>query len=98
MERLIVHPDNKEQLAALKTFMKAFKIAFEVEKSPYNPEFVAKIQESREQVKRGEVRVVNLAEIEKSSYDPKFVEMIRKGHKDLKTGKGIKVDIDNLWK
>ena len=63
METLIVHPDNKEQLAAMKTIMKAFKISFEVRKSTYNTEFVAKIQESREQVKRGETRVVNIADL-----------------------------------
>jgi hypothetical protein len=63
METLIVHPGNKEQLVALKTFMKAFNISFEEEKSPYNPEFVAKIQESREQVKRGETRIVNIADL-----------------------------------
>lgn len=65
METLIVHPENKEQLAALKSFMKAFKISFEEGKSPY---------------------------------DPEFVEMIQQGEQDLKEGKGIKVDIDNLWK
>ena len=59
----MVHPDNKEQLAALKTFMTAFKITFDVRKSPYNPEFVAKIQESREQVKRGETQFVNIADL-----------------------------------
>ncbi len=37
METLIVHPDNKKQLAALKTIMKAFKISFEVKKSSYSP-------------------------------------------------------------
>lgn len=63
METLIVHPENKEQLVALKAFMKAFKISFEEGKQPYNPEFVAKIQESREQVKRGETRVVNIADL-----------------------------------
>jgi hypothetical protein len=62
METLIVHPQNKEQLDALKTFMKAFKISFEEEK-PYDPEFVAKIQESRRQVKRGETRVVNIDDL-----------------------------------
>jgi len=65
METLIVHPDTKEQLAALKTFMKAFKISYEDEIS---------------------------------TYDPEFVEMIRQGDEDLKAGKGVKVDIDNLWK
>ena len=65
METLIVHPENKTQLEAMKTFMKAFKISFEEEKSPYNPE---------------------------------FVKMIKQGDEDLKAGKGVKVDIDNLWK
>ncbi|QEC75827.1 DUF2683 family protein [Mucilaginibacter ginsenosidivorax] len=62
METLIVHPQNKEQLDALKAFMKALKISFEAEK-PYDPEFVAKIQESRRQVKRGETRVVNIDDL-----------------------------------
>ena len=65
METLIVHPDNKEQLVALKTFMKAFKISFTEGKS---------------------------------GYDPEFVEMIKQGDEDLKAGKGVKVDLDNLWK
>jgi uncharacterized membrane protein (DUF106 family) len=63
MESLIVHPENKKQLNALKAFMKAFKISFEEEKSVYDPEFVAKIQESREQAKRGETRVINIADL-----------------------------------
>ena len=64
METLIVHPENKEQLNALKLFMKAFKISFEESKA-YNPEFVAMILQSEE---------------------------------DIKAGKGVKVDVDNLWK
>jgi len=63
MGTLIIHPDNKEQLTALKAFMKAFKISFEEKESPYNPEFVAMIQESREQVKKGETRVVNISDL-----------------------------------
>jgi uncharacterized membrane protein (DUF106 family) len=63
MATLIVHPGNKEQLAALKAFMKAFKISFEEEQSSYNPEFVAKINNSREQVKKGETRVINIADL-----------------------------------
>lgn len=53
METLIAHPANKEQLNALKVFMKALKVDFKVEKSLYNPEFVKKILESREAVKNG---------------------------------------------
>jgi hypothetical protein len=63
METLIVHPENKEQLTAMKSFMKAFKISFEEESSVYSQEFVAKIKESREQVKRGETRVVNIDDL-----------------------------------
>ncbi|MDB5125337.1 MAG: hypothetical protein JWP94_3466 [Mucilaginibacter sp.] len=53
METLIAHPANKEQLNALKAFMKALKVDFKVEKSPYNPEFVKKILDGREAVKNG---------------------------------------------
>jgi hypothetical protein len=61
METLIVHPDNKEQLNALKAFMKAFKISFE--EKEYDPEFASKIQKSREQVKNGETRIVNITDL-----------------------------------
>jgi hypothetical protein len=55
METVIMHPKNKEQLLALKAFAKTLKIDFETEKSPYNPEFVAKIKKSIEQAKQGKV-------------------------------------------
>jgi len=53
METVIAHPANKEQLNALKAFMKALKVDFQVEKSPYNPEFVAKIEKSRQEIEEG---------------------------------------------
>jgi outer membrane protein OmpA-like peptidoglycan-associated protein len=37
-------------------------------------------------------------EEEKSNYDPEFVKMIQQGEEDLKAGKGVRVDINNLWK
>ena len=43
--------------------MKVLKIPFEIEKSDYNKEFVSKIQEIREQVKRDEARIVNIDDI-----------------------------------
>ncbi|RYU90434.1 hypothetical protein EWM62_07190 [Mucilaginibacter terrigena] len=61
METLIVHPENKEQLNAIKAFMKALKISFE--EKGYDPDFVAKIQNSREQVKKGETRIVNIDDL-----------------------------------
>ena len=53
METIIVYPKNKEELSALKAFIKALKIDFTTEKSPYNPEFVAKIKRGQEQIKAG---------------------------------------------
>ena len=53
METLIAHPKTTEQLAALKAFVKALKIDFKTEKSPYNPDFVAKIKRGQEQIKAG---------------------------------------------
>lgn len=53
---LIAHPKTKEELKALKAFMEALKIKFEMAKeSPYDPEFVEKVLESRKQVREGEV-------------------------------------------
>ena len=51
METLIVQPKTKEQLTALKAFIKALKIDFKSEKSPYDPEFVEKILQGREDIK-----------------------------------------------
>ncbi len=53
METVILHPENKEQLSALKAIAKALNIKIETNKSPYNPEFVAKIKKSRKEVEEG---------------------------------------------
>ena len=50
MDALIVYPENKEQLAALKAVMKAMKVTF-VQKSQVYPEHVINgVKESLEQV------------------------------------------------
>jgi len=46
----IAHPENADQLSALKAIVKALKIKFEVKKAKedvYDSEFIAKIQESQ---------------------------------------------------
>jgi hypothetical protein len=53
METLIVRPKNKEQLAALKAFVKALKIDFTTKKSSYNDEFVKQILEAKADIKNG---------------------------------------------
>lgn len=63
METLIVHPDNKKQLAALKTFMKAFKISFEESKSPYSPEFAEMIRQGDEDLKAGKGVKIEIADL-----------------------------------
>jgi hypothetical protein len=45
---VIIHTENKEQENALKPFAKALNMKFEVAKEgPYDPEFIAKNEESR---------------------------------------------------
>ena len=51
METVILHPKNREQLSALKAFAKALKMNFET--SPYDPDFVAKIKASKNEVEQG---------------------------------------------
>lgn len=56
---IIVHPDSDAKIEALKAFMKALKIKFEItKKKSYDPKFVAKIQESREEYKKGDYTVI----------------------------------------
>lgn len=49
----IIHTDTPEQESALKAFVKALKMKFEITDNPYNPEFVAKIEKSRKQAREG---------------------------------------------
>lgn len=63
MSTLIVHPENKEQLSALKAFMKAFNISFEESKKPYNQQFTEKMKVSKKQLANGETVKVSLDEI-----------------------------------
>ena len=52
METLVIHPENKEQLAALKALVKSWNINFE--KYPYAPDFVTKINKREQLIKQGE--------------------------------------------
>jgi hypothetical protein len=54
METVIMYPENKEQLTALKAFAKAMNVKFETNKSPYDTDFVKKIRESKKQVEAGQ--------------------------------------------
>jgi hypothetical protein len=63
METVIARPANKEQLTALKAIMKALKVDFTTEKSPYSPEFLAKIERAEEQIKSGKYRKITPSDI-----------------------------------
>lgn len=63
METLIVQPDSKEKMNAIKAFMKALKISFEETKSPYNPDFVAKIKQGEEDIKAGRTTKFSLDDV-----------------------------------
>ncbi|MCF8236439.1 MAG: hypothetical protein K9G67_16150 [Bacteroidales bacterium] len=46
METLTIHPENNEQMKAIKAVLKALKIPFDQKESPYKHEFVKKINEA----------------------------------------------------
>jgi hypothetical protein len=55
-EVFIAHPKTPDQIIALKAFLQALNIEFVVskEEKDYDPDFVTKIEESREQYQNGE--------------------------------------------
>ncbi len=63
-EILIARPSNTNEVNTLKAFLKALNIKFEMAKeSPYNPEFVAKIEKSRTDFKAGKGKAVTISEL-----------------------------------
>ncbi|MGZ3756987.1 MAG: DUF2683 family protein [Mucilaginibacter sp.] len=58
METLIMHPESKDQLLALKAIAKAWKIS--VETSPYDSDFVTMVKKAE---KRGNYKEVDPKDI-----------------------------------
>jgi hypothetical protein len=54
-QTFIIQTVTPEQESALKAFVKALKMKFEVTDKPYNAEFVAKIEKSKKQALEGKV-------------------------------------------
>lgn len=55
----IIHPETSEEENALKAFVKALKMKFEVtKKKSYDPEFVDKIKRSEQEFKGGNYTTV----------------------------------------
>lgn len=60
----IAHPKTKEQVRALKAFMKALQIRFEQSSGDsYNPEFVKKVLESKNEAENGKVTRIKKDEL-----------------------------------
>ncbi|HWZ14957.1 MAG TPA: DUF2683 family protein [Mucilaginibacter sp.] len=53
MDALIVYPENKEQLVALKAVMKAMKITFEQKSQIYPQNIIEGVKESLKQAEDG---------------------------------------------
>ncbi len=65
MEALIVEPQDKKQLAAVKAVLKALNVNFwKTGESPYNTDFVAKIKRGDEALRRGEGKKVTVDELD----------------------------------
>ncbi|HEY8928368.1 MAG TPA: DUF2683 family protein [Mucilaginibacter sp.] len=60
MDTLIIHPNTKEQLQALKAIAKAWKINVETQQGPYDPEFVSMVKKAE---KRGNYKEVDANDI-----------------------------------
>lgn len=62
----IIRPKNSEQESALKAFLTALKMKFELkDEGQYDPEFVERLQESRKQAKEGKTTKVNKEDLSK---------------------------------
>jgi hypothetical protein len=54
---IVIRPKTHEKLNALKSFLSAFDLNYEVQK-PYNVDFVRKIQKSRKEFEDGKFKSV----------------------------------------
>ena len=67
-EVIIAYPKNKDTYDALKAFMKALKINFEIHsknESPYDPEFVKTILDGDKAIREGKGKKITLGDLDK---------------------------------
>ena len=62
----IANPINADQEKAIEAVFKALKVPYKKtkDKSPYDPEFVAKIEQGKEDKKAGRGRAITIEELE----------------------------------
>lgn len=62
----IIQPKNAEQESALKAFLTALKMKFELrEGNPYDQEFLLKIKTSKTEAQEGELTQINKEDLKK---------------------------------
>jgi len=66
MQTLTAHPKTEEQVKALIALFKAWDIPYEPEESPYDPEFVKMVKETRKQAKEGKLTKLTSEELDKT--------------------------------
>jgi len=67
-EVIIIHPPGQNKIQALKAFLEAMKIDFEITKrGNYKAEFVEKILEGDKSIKKGKTKSITLDDVWKSS-------------------------------
>ena len=67
MKNLIIHA-QADKVQIIKDFLNSIKVKFETkttstEESPYDLEFVAKIERSRQQLKEGKGRIIKIEDL-----------------------------------
>jgi inosine/xanthosine triphosphate pyrophosphatase family protein len=63
MTTFTIHSENKEQVNAIKAFMKALKIKFDVANNSYDEVFVDKIKESEKQFNEGRFKKIETKDL-----------------------------------
>ncbi|MCF0043451.1 DUF2683 family protein [Dyadobacter fanqingshengii] len=88
MTTLLIKTEDEAILTAVKNLLKDFQVAFEErEESPYDPEFVKKIKQGRQDILEG-----------KKFYNADFVAMVEEGEKQIKDGRTTELkEGENLW-
>lgn len=66
MEAITIHPEDEEQLNAIKYFLKKMKIPFDKStkvESPYNEEFEAKMKRAADDKKAGRYQAIKTEDL-----------------------------------
>ena len=67
METLVIHPQTEAQDKVLRAVIEALEVPFETEpntsQNPYDPEFVAKVNKAKEDIKNGKGTKITLDDV-----------------------------------